>query len=57
MPSVTAARDARQAAATLRLLLDKVKAGELDASPGMVRSLQGSLAALNAMTNGGSDDR
>lgn len=47
---MSAGREAREAAATIRRLLDKVKSGDLDAPPGLMRSLRGSLAALDAMT-------
>lgn len=46
---MSAATGARQAAAVLRALLEKVQAGELTAPPGLVRALRGSLAALEAV--------
>jgi hypothetical protein len=47
---VSAEREARETAATVRLLLEKVAAGDLDAPPGLIRRMQGSLAALDAMS-------
>lgn len=50
---MSAEREVREAAATVRLLLKKVAAGDLDAPPGLIRRLQGSLAALDAMSRRG----
>jgi hypothetical protein len=47
------AREAKQAARALRLLLEKVAAGELDAPPALIRRLEGSLSALEAMSKRG----
>lgn len=50
---MSVASEARETADTIRLVLEKIHAGELEAPPGMVRQLQGSLIALEALCGRG----
>lgn len=50
---MSAEREAREAAGTLRLVLERVESGQLRAPGGVVRRLQGSLAALDAVAKRG----
>lgn len=43
-------QQSRESAVTLRTLLEKVAAGELDASPRMVRHLEGALLTLEVLS-------